>query len=232
MGSTLHSLASPSEGPTPGAGWAWLLRRHDGAGVEVVDADGHDGVAVADGAVVEGAVVEGAAVEGAAVEGKAVEGEAVEGAAVEGQERRWEHWGWVRQFLKFITVGLLNTAVELIIYNICLAIHSTVHPATLTLYSTLGVGGAILNSYVWNSRWAFREARARSGVSAMKQRVLFVIQALVNIGINDAVTVVLTPALVGTHIMPAVVSQNLAKVVAMMTSSFSSYAMLRLLVFV
>lgn len=152
-----------------------------------------------------------------------------------GAERAERHEGrWApifRQFLKFITVGLLNTAVELVVYNALLLIHPAHNARILTLYSTVGVVTAIINSYIWNSRWAFREARDRRGHSTLRQQVLFFIQAVINIGINDIVTVGLTPALVAALPVPIVLSQNMAKVGAMATSSLSSYAMLRLVVF-
>jgi len=135
------------------------------------------------------------------------------------------------QFLRFVTVGLLNTAVELIVYNALLAIHDPHNLTILTIYSTLGVIGAIANSYIFNSRWAFRGYRAPAGRTAVRQRFLFIAQALVNIGINDVVTVGLTPLLTGWDIIPRVAAQNLAKVLAMGTSSVSSYLMLRWFVF-
>ncbi|MBO0694446.1 MAG: GtrA family protein [Acidimicrobiaceae bacterium] len=142
-------------------------------------------------------------------------------------------WGpaWLYQFLRFVTVGLINTAVELIVYNALLAIHNPHSLTILTLYSTLGVCAAIVNSYLWNSRWAFRGQSAQHGRSAVRQRVLFIVQALVNIGINDAVTVGLTPGLTSLDLIPRVAAQNLAKVLAMCTSSVSSYLMLRWFVF-
>ena len=142
-----------------------------------------------------------------------------------------EHGPWVSQFLRFITVGLMNTAVELIVYNALLAIHNPHSLTILTLYSTLGVCAAIANSYLWNSRWAFRGNAAHHGHSARRQRFLFIAQALVNIAINDAVTVGLTQALTDWDLIPLVAAQNLAKVVAMATSSVSSYLMLRWFVF-
>jgi putative flippase GtrA len=142
-----------------------------------------------------------------------------------------EQGPWVFQFLRFITVGLMNTAVELIVYNVLLAIHNPHSLSILTVYSTLGVSAAIANSYLWNSRWAFRGNAVQHGHSARRQRFLFIAQALVNIAINDAVTVALTQALTDWDLIPLVASQNLAKVVAMATSSVSSYLMLRWFVF-
>lgn len=138
---------------------------------------------------------------------------------------------WLFQFLRFAAVGLLNTAVELIVYNALLAIHNPHSLSILTVYSTVGVGAAIANSYLWNSRWAFRGYRAPHGRSAVRQRFLFIAQAVINIGINDAVTVGLTPVLTGLDLIPRVAAQNLAKVLAMGTSSVSSYLMLRWFVF-
>lgn len=156
------------------------------------------------------------------------------GSQVNGSRTRARHPrgpAWLFQFLRFVTVGLLNTAVELVVYNALLAIHNPHNLAILTMYSTLGVTAAIVNSYLWNSRWAFRGRRAPHGRNAVRQRFLFIAQAVINIGINDAVTVGLTPALTGLDLIPRVAAQNLAKVIAMGTSSVSSYLMLRWFVF-
>lgn len=139
---------------------------------------------------------------------------------------------WPKQFAKFVTVGVLNTAVELIVYNGLLQLTSS-NPgvALLSLYSTLGVTAAILNSYLLNTRWAFSGQSRETQRGKWRQRLLFLAQAGVNIGINDGVTIGITPLLVGAHVFPVVVAQNLAKVLAMGASSMSSYVMLRLVVF-
>lgn len=144
-------------------------------------------------------------------------------------------WGHLKdvffRFLRFVTVGVVNTAVELVVYNLLLVIHNPHNLKVLTVYSTAGVVAAIANSYLLNSRWAFRGAKAEGGTSAMRQRLLFIAQALVNIGINDAVTVAITPLLTNADFLPLQVAQNLAKVVAMATSSASSFMMLSWFVF-
>jgi len=89
----------------------------------------------------------------------------------------------------------------------------------------------VVNSYHWNSRWAFRAGAARRGRRAARQRLLFLVQSGCNIGINDGVVAVTAPFLLHSHLMPAVAASNLAKVAAMASASLFSFVVLRLIVF-
>jgi putative flippase GtrA len=60
------------------------------------------------------------------------------------------------EFLKFNAVGLLNTAVDFVVYTGLLG--AGVH---LLAAQTAGYGCGIVNSYLWNKYWTFR----RGGVN-------------------------------------------------------------------
>ncbi|MHB8506334.1 MAG: GtrA family protein [Acidimicrobiales bacterium] len=139
---------------------------------------------------------------------------------------------WYRQFLKFGTVGVFNTGLELALFNALLLVHPPRHDlALLTLYSTLGVVVALVSSYALNTRWVFRHAAHTPGAPVWRRRLLFVVQAGVNIGINDAVTVGLTAGLSALGAFPVVIDRNIAKFAAMFSSSVFSFFVLRHVVF-
>ena len=84
---------------------------------------------------------------------------------------------WVKQMIKFSSVGVLNTIVDAVVY--------------LILTRWLGFSGmevtakaisycaGILNSYIWNKNWTFRSS---TGVS--KTLIPFVITNLIGLAIN------------------------------------------------
>ena len=82
------------------------------------------------------------------------------------------------QFLKFNVVGIANTAVDLLIYTLLTALG-------LNMYIAQAVGYVcgMVNSYIWNSRWTFREERRRDA----REILLFVAVNLVSLGVGEGV---------------------------------------------
>jgi putative flippase GtrA len=133
----------------------------------------------------------------------------------------------LKQFAAFTLVGLSNAVVDLGILNLLLLLMPTHAPGMLVLDNTIAVSLAILNSYLWNSRWTFRAAVTHT----FCQRVLFLAQALLNVTLNDLMLVGLTQVLAPGHTLSFLVLSNLAKLGAMLTASLTSFLLLRLVVF-
>lgn len=134
---------------------------------------------------------------------------------------------FVTQFVRFTVVGASNAIVDLGVLNLLLALHPTRSPLTLLLDNTLAVALAILNSYVWNTRWTFRAAATHR----IGQRILFVAQALLNIAINNVVLLAVASALPPSLSFSTLVLNNVAKLAAMFAASSTSFLLLRLVVF-
>lgn len=78
------------------------------------------------------------------------------------------------QFIRFNLVGVLNTAVDFLVFlllNGALRVHYM--PAKVLSY-----GCGLLNSYFFNSRWTFRAAEGRK----FRHKFLFVLVNLVALG--------------------------------------------------
>jgi putative flippase GtrA len=61
---------------------------------------------------------------------------------------------WLEQAAKFLSVGILNTALDAIIY---LVLTRWLSFSTLqTLAKSISYGAGILNSFYWNKSWTFR----------------------------------------------------------------------------
>ncbi|PSR21909.1 MAG: GtrA family protein [Sulfobacillus acidophilus] len=136
------------------------------------------------------------------------------------------------QFLKFVFVGFGNAIIDLGVFNGLYFIAPTHDVKRLVLYNTMAVGAAILNSYIWNTRWTFRLQRRTRGPGARRQRVLFLIQSLINIVVNDLILGLIAPLIADTHVVDHVIANNIAKLLAMFLASVTSFVMMKLVVFV
>lgn len=138
--------------------------------------------------------------------------------------------GLARQFSRFVTVGLTNSIVDFGVFNLLFAVYPTTNIAILVAYNSVAVALAILNSYLWNTRWTFRAGVVR-GTRGHRQRLLFLAQALLNVGVNDAVVAILTHLLLYQTFLSPTDSSNLAKLVAMLVASLSSFLIMKYVVY-
>jgi putative flippase GtrA len=132
------------------------------------------------------------------------------------------------RFSKFTVVGLSNAVVDIGTLNLFLLFLPTRDPAVLTLYNGVALVLANLNSYLWNTRWTFRGRAKRRD---LRQRVLFTLQAIVNISVSNGIFFVLVhPILVYTEV-PAYLAGNVAKIISVTVASTLSFFIMRYVVF-
>ena len=131
------------------------------------------------------------------------------------------------RFSKFSLVGLSNAVVDIGVLNLFLWLEPTRDVDTLVLYNAVALVLANLNSYVWNTFWTFG---ARSEKN-LREGMLFLLQALVNIASSSGLFFVLVrPLLVNTEI-PAYLVGNVAKIISVVVASIISYFVMRYVVF-
>jgi putative flippase GtrA len=133
----------------------------------------------------------------------------------------------VAQYLKFCAVGLTNAVIDLGVLNGLLLLRPTDSTIDLLAYNTVAVCLAILNSYIWNTRWTFRG----QAVHTRREWALFVAQALLNIATNDLVLAGLTGLLAPSDGFSELLVNNAAKLGAMVAASTLSFLLLRGVVF-
>lgn len=138
--------------------------------------------------------------------------------------------GLAQQFVRFVTVGVTNSIVDFGVFNLLLVLVPSRNLQVLVLFNSIAVALAIANSYLWNTRWTFR-AGAGEGAAGRRQGVLFLAQALVNVGVNDLVVALLTRLLLHQTFLSQGTSSNVAKLVAMLLASLSSFVMLKYVVY-
>lgn len=133
----------------------------------------------------------------------------------------------IAQYLHFSLVGLSNAVVDLGILNLLMLVHPTDDSLILVVDNTIAVAAAILNSYIWNSRWTFRKAATGSP----RERALFMAQGILNVVVNDLVLLGMTAVLEPREDLNYLLLSNAAKLVAMLTASTLSFILLRTIVF-
>ena len=135
--------------------------------------------------------------------------------------------GFGRRFSKFSTVGLANAAVDIGTLNLLLLLFPTREPWQFAVYNLAALVLANINSYVLNARWTF-EGRARHDA---RQSVLFALQALLNIGVSNAIFWLAIRTMLGNTNLSSFAGGNLAKLLSIAVASTLSYFMLRYVVF-
>lgn len=142
---------------------------------------------------------------------------------------RWpsRHRSEGRQYARFLIVGVSNAVVDLAVLNALLWADPTRNPLTLVAYNTFAVALAILNSYLWNTRWTFRAEATHTN----RERLLFLGQAIINILVNNLVLLGATELLPTTQGVTFLIWSNIAKLAAMIVASTLSFLLLRAVVF-
>ena len=79
------------------------------------------------------------------------------------------------QMAKFAIVGVLNTLVDFAVFQ---TLNLTL--GWVYLAQVLGYTAGIVNSYLWNSNWTFREQRTRS----LREMTLFLLVNLASLGVS------------------------------------------------
>ena len=79
------------------------------------------------------------------------------------------------QMMKFAIVGVLNTLVDFAVFQTLNLTLGWVYAAQV-----LGYTFGVINSYLWNSNWTFREQRTRS----LKEIGLFLLVNLASLGVS------------------------------------------------
>ena len=79
------------------------------------------------------------------------------------------------QFIKFGIVGVLNTLVDFAVFYVLNLFLGWVYVAQV-----LGYSCGVVNSYLWNSSWTFKEQKTRS----FREIALFLVVNLVSLGVS------------------------------------------------
>ncbi|MBA2692450.1 MAG: GtrA family protein [Rubrobacter sp.] len=134
---------------------------------------------------------------------------------------------FARRFGKFSVVGVGNAVVDVGVLNLLIWMYAGQGAMQLAAFNLAAIILANANSYVWNTLWTFRDKAEGDA----RQRTLFSLQALANVGVNaGAFWVCATVIFAYTSLSPTV-GGNLAKAVSVAVAFAVSFLLLRHLVF-
>lgn len=125
-----------------------------------------------------------------------------------------------KTFGRFASVGVLNTLIDLGLFNGLLFLGVGNY-----LAASISFLGAVANSYVWNRSWTFAHIEKRS---IAPQFALFLVSNLVGLAINTALQYAITRA-VGDQ--PSIIMANLGKIIAITLVVIWNYSSSRYLIF-
>lgn len=133
-----------------------------------------------------------------------------------GKELTDETWVVCEQFIKFLLVGCSNTLIVLLVYYIFVGIAGTQH---YLLGQTLGYGIGILNSFFWNSRFVFSDAKETQGKAFIKMCICY------------CITYLLQMVLLYAFVELLLISEWLAPIIAIIITTPINFILNKLLAF-
>ncbi|WP_158737331.1 GtrA family protein [Alteribacillus sp. YIM 98480] len=130
------------------------------------------------------------------------------------------------QFMQFSVIGLTNAGVDIGTLNLLLILFPTDDRGMLALFNTIAYSLAVANSYYWNAHITFRHSAAGNN----RQRLAFIVQGIVSLGVNNFVFLGINQ-LFQVFEIPRWIRYNTAKGMAMFLSFTSSFFMMKFFVF-
>jgi len=133
----------------------------------------------------------------------------------------------VKQFSRFVVIGLINTALDFAILNFLMwwtGIYSGIWLVSLNMIS---FSIAVINSYYWNKRWTFKD---KDKIEA-KEFSQFILVTLVGLFINSSIIYGITTLVSPIFGIPLELWANLAKVAATGISLIWNFVGYKLFVF-
>ncbi|SDI19996.1 GtrA family protein [Alteribacillus bidgolensis] len=130
------------------------------------------------------------------------------------------------QFMQFSVIGLTNAGVDIGTLNLLLILFPTDDRGMLALFNTIAYSLAVANSYYWNAHITFRHSAEGNN----RQRLAFIVQGVVSLGVNNFVFLGVNQLFQVLEI-PRWVRYNTAKGLAMFLSFTASFFMMKFFVF-
>jgi dolichol-phosphate mannosyltransferase len=110
--------------------------------------------------------------------------------------------GAIRRFIKFAIVGTSGT----FIYLGLLALFTEKAGLFYALSAALAYEISILNNFIWNELWTFRDKRVSSGGSVFSRAIKFNMVSLVGLGIHEAALMFFTEIAGLFYILSAIIA--------------------------
>jgi putative flippase GtrA len=96
---------------------------------------------------------------------------------------------FLAQFIKFVMVGLMNTAIDFAVLNLLMWQTGIYEGKWMFLLNAISFTVAVSNSYFWNKYWTFR---AKGPAIEPAQMGQFLIVSLIGVAINSSIVYMFT----------------------------------------
>lgn len=101
---------------------------------------------------------------------------------------------FIKQFVKFFVVGIINTAIDFIVLNFEMLLTGITSGPYMFLLNSISFSAATVNSFFMNKRWTFEdEDNKQEGVKFSQFLIVSIIGITINGGIVYAITTFTTP---------------------------------------
>lgn len=101
---------------------------------------------------------------------------------------------FIKQFVKFFVVGIINTAIDFAVLNAEMLLTGITSGPYMFLLNSISFSAATVNSFFMNKRWTFEDKEEKqSGVKFSQFLVVSVIGITINGGIVYAITSFINP---------------------------------------
>ncbi len=127
------------------------------------------------------------------------------------------HRDSIIQYIKYCIVGLFCAALDIGVLNGLLHFFPTENKLLLTLFNTLAYGTAVMNSYLWNSKFTFQAKKNT------RQFIAFIIQSLISLLIANIIFVAGLWLFDHIHGFPQWLETNIPKLASMYLSALASF---------
>lgn len=131
------------------------------------------------------------------------------------------------QVLKFGQIGVMNTVLDLGIFNALIFATGFDRGTPLVLINLAAFSFAMINSFIWNKYWVFND---RVGNQA-KELVSFILVSLIAVAISSAIIWLFTTYLSPQGGLTSEQWANVAKILAIVTSFTTNFLGYKFLVF-
>ena len=96
---------------------------------------------------------------------------------------------FIKQFVKFFVVGIINTAIDFLVLNTEMLLTGITSGPYMLLLNSISFSVATVNSFFMNKRWTFEDKENKqSGVKFSQFLIVSVIGITINGGIVYAIT--------------------------------------------
>ena len=126
----------------------------------------------------------------------------------------------VWQFIKYFVIGLSNTAINIGVFNYFINVSGVTRGIPLLVISSVAFLAAIINSYIWNSHWSFKEGFNNT----IYQFERFFIVTFIGLLLNSTAVIMITTLFYGAFSPRAIDNiANLTGILCAMVWNFIGY---------